>query len=317
MRRWHLMAILLPLACAFVLSSGCTRQRGPVLQPVLPGTDAQPTISPQEPASTAVGGKVEPLSPRPGALLARPDPPVRALVTLEVSFELACLQMELDGNPVSPDIFLWDKDHDTVRWVVWYQAAKLEDGEHAVKLVIQDISGISLEAEWDFSILAAEPLIVEDPMTITLYFADDPLVMCGFPGVFPAYLTPVKRTIPRTVSAARAAVEQLIVGPLPHDGDVVRTLPAQSRLRSINIRDGVCYVDFNQDFDRYHPGGSLGGAITISSLVWTLTEFPAISQVMILVEGHPWCEGHFDLSEPVGRHALIPPETVRVPACPR
>jgi hypothetical protein len=38
----------------------------------------------------------------------------------------------------------------------------------------------------------------------------------------------------------------------------------------------------------------------MQSLVFTLTQFPGIEKVLVLVEGEPWSDGHFIWEEPLG-----------------
>ena len=128
-------------------------------------------------------------------------------------------------------------------------------------------------------------------VTLTLYFGDRNA----------EFLRPELRKIPKPVSLAEAIVRELINGPARND--LVRTVPAETELLSIEIKEGTAYVDFSDEIQTRHPGGSTGEAFTVNSIVNSLTELPEIKQVVFLVEGKPieTLAGHLDLSEPVGR----------------
>ncbi|QUI23886.1 GerMN domain-containing protein [Vallitalea pronyensis] len=71
----------------------------------------------------------------------------------------------------------------------------------------------------------------------------------------------------------------------PNNEDEVSTIPEGTKVISTSISEGVCYVDFNNDFITKHPGGSTGENLTIYSIVNTLTELPDIKKVQFLIEG--------------------------------
>lgn len=100
---------------------------------------------------------------------------------------------------------------------------------------------------------------------------------------------------------AKYIMEQLIVG--PKNTDLLPTVPAETKIRDIKIKDGVCYVDLSSDFVTKHNGGSLGEVMTIQSIVNSLTEIPEIKKVQFLIEGEKEQEfkGHVDFSQPFER----------------
>jgi len=135
---------------------------------------------------------------------------------------------------------------------------------------------------------------------VVLYFAD------------PSgnYLVPEKRPLPKVEGLARATVEELIKGPAPGSPNLP-TIPKGTVLRDINVRpDGLCRVDFSRELIKNHSGGSLGETLTVYSIVNTLTQFPTIKQVQILVEGQLvlTIAGHVDVSSAMTRNeSLIKP----------
>jgi len=322
MTRWYGLVCLLIMVTLFFGMGGCASSQ----PPQQPEPEAKPPVEPSPipfvPATPAKPSAhsllITPVSP--GVFgqeeLAKRDPLIRAVVEVKSGFKLACLSMEVDGDSVTPKVYKWDSSNGTERLVIWYQSAPLADGVHTAKVSATNTEGVSVSKEWSFRVKPADPPLVKDPISVTLYFADNPLVVVGFEGPYPCYLMPVSRDIPRTSSVALAVVEELIKGPLPHEGELSRTVPAQAGVKSVNIKDGICYVDFTKEFALYHPGGTTGGGITLASLVWTLTEFPSIDKVVIWVEGELWQEGHFDLTEPLGRGATLEMTALDIPVCP-
>ncbi len=132
-------------------------------------------------------------------------------------------------------------------------------------------------------------------LTIVLYFGNEE-----------GYLTAEKRVIPKTPGVARAAMNELIKGPTAQSG-LYATIPPGTRLMDIKIEDGLATVDFSEAIKSKHPGGSAGESLTIGSIVNTLTQFPTVQKVQILVEGRvvETLAGHLDISKPLERQAGI------------
>jgi germination protein M len=98
----------------------------------------------------------------------------------------------------------------------------------------------------------------------------------------------------------RIVLEELIKG--PQRGDLSPTIPRGVKVLSVEIREGTAYVDFSQEMQTQHPGGAAGEAMTINSIVNTLTEFVYIQRVKMTVEGEPMLIEHAFLEEPVERN---------------
>ena len=116
-------------------------------------------------------------------------------------------------------------------------------------------------------------------------------------------LLPVKRKV-RPLAAEdkyTAAVKSLMEG-TKEKGKIV-IIPKQAKLRSVKLVNGVAKVDFSQDLVKHFVGGSTGEEMLVGSVVNTLTEFPEVKQVQILIEGSPveTLAGHMDLSTPLSR----------------
>ncbi|TYZ24546.1 GerMN domain-containing protein [Selenomonas ruminis] len=119
-------------------------------------------------------------------------------------------------------------------------------------------------------------------------------------------LIAVKRTIKSDDAGKYAeAMKSLLQG--PKDKGQIAVIPKQAKLRSVKVKDDVAYVDFSQDLVKQFTGGSTGEEMLVGSVVNTLTDFPEIKKVQILVEGKKieTLAGHMDLSAPIARMANL------------
>lgn len=134
-----------------------------------------------------------------------------------------------------------------------------------------------------------------DTMHVTVYHATKDAM----------YLVPEVHTVPKTPHPAQDAVELLLSN--PKNSELIRVLPEGTKLRGLNIKDHVAYVDFNDKLIKNGVGGSATEMLTVGAIVNTLTEFPEIHKVQILIEGKKidTLYGHMDLSEPLGRSEQI------------
>ncbi|MBQ8541013.1 MAG: GerMN domain-containing protein [Clostridia bacterium] len=85
-----------------------------------------------------------------------------------------------------------------------------------------------------------------------------------------------------TVDMANFALSHLISG--PDDSDFVKTLPENTNLLSLTVKDSVANVDFSEDFATYTGIDEL---LARFSVVRTLCDIPGISKVSITVKGMP------------------------------
>ncbi len=101
------------------------------------------------------------------------------------------------------------------------------------------------------------------------------------------YLLPVTVLQPWTEGVARAALEKLIQGPTPAEEirfGLSSPLPPQTSILGINIRGGLCRVDFSRTFLDYDPGMERE---VLASVIHTLLQFNTVNEVEIVVEGSP------------------------------
>ncbi|RQD78717.1 MAG: hypothetical protein D5R97_00075 [Candidatus Syntrophonatronum acetioxidans] len=117
---------------------------------------------------------------------------------------------------------------------------------------------------------------LKDTSQVVVYF-------CGWGEGDLTYMVPVTRVIPSTSNLVEGALKELLKGPRP-DTELYSDLNPQAEINSITLEEGVATVDFNKDFLIY-DGGVKGEENIIKQIVLTLTQFPEIKEVRILVEG--------------------------------
>lgn len=136
--------------------------------------------------------------------------------------------------------------------------------------------------------------LVGETKEVVLYFSDQAGEMLALE----------TRAIAKVEGIARATVQELLAGPSVESG-LLPTIPVGTKLTDINVRpDGLCIVDFSSELVDNHPGGSLNEELTVYSIVNTLTQFPTIQEVQILVDGQKVesIAGHLDVSTTMARN---------------
>jgi spore germination protein GerM len=111
------------------------------------------------------------------------------------------------------------------------------------------------------------------------------------------YFTRIDRdgTILRTKASRKIAVSDspmldslkaLLSGPTMEEQrqGLMSLIPKDTRILSATVRGNTAYISFSEDF-LYNTYGVEGYAAQLRQIVWTLTEFPNINDVQILIEG--------------------------------
>ena len=116
--------------------------------------------------------------------------------------------------------------------------------------------------------------------TLTLYFANDE----------GKALIKVNRTLRynTNISLEKLVVEQLVSGPVDKKNkenttSIFPTLNPEIKIISVNIKDGICYVNLNNAF--LTLAGNVTADVAIYSLVNSLTELPGVVNVQLAVDG--------------------------------
>jgi spore germination protein GerM len=128
------------------------------------------------------------------------------------------------------------------------------------------------------------------------------------PGQVGDLLYPERYSIKREagVSPAAAALGALIKEKPLEEGHA-NIFPPGTRLIALRIKDGLAEADFSKEILQGGVGGSLGEMLLVASIVNTLTEFPEISSVQLLVEGQKidTVGGHTDVRDPLRRNESL------------
>lgn len=111
----------------------------------------------------------------------------------------------------------------------------------------------------------------------------------------------------RNTSVQKLIVEQLLKG--PRSDDCRGTLPPDTLLLGVSLRDGICYVNFDEGF--LAQGYTVDPALVIYSIVNSLTEEDEVQMVQISVNGESDVkfQNVVDLSKPFVRNMDMVEET--------
>ncbi len=80
-------------------------------------------------------------------------------------------------------------------------------------------------------------------------------------------------------------MEALLAGPNALETDIGwgTSIPADTELLDINIRDGIAIVDLSAEFEQ--GSGTLAEVMRVAQVVFTLTQFDSVSAVSFRIEG--------------------------------
>ncbi len=121
-------------------------------------------------------------------------------------------------------------------------------------------------------------------------------------------LIPVMKKIPWEEGIAKGALMQLVDEPvLREDLSVVGLmpiLPPNTDIIGMSINEGICRVDFSENLLSYET--EVEEKALVKSIVYTLTEFEAINEVQILVNGNTMNKLKFGtrIDEPLQRENI-------------
>lgn len=134
--------------------------------------------------------------------------------------------------------------------------------------------------------------LTEDEANITLYFSD----------MNAENLVPEIRRVKvrRGDSLEKLVMQELIRGPEVQESGY--TVPPETKIRSIETKDKVCFVNLSSDFVTKNNVGSSAEQLTIYSIVNSLTELSGIDKVQFLIEGEKKdVYLHMTINEPIER----------------
>lgn len=114
------------------------------------------------------------------------------------------------------------------------------------------------------------------------------------------FYVPVTRVLSPRDDPVKASLLELLKGPRRGSG-LFSDIPPETKVLALHVEDNVVIVDFSREI-LYYGGGLTGEQNVISQVVLTLTEYPEVEKVKILIEGKERIlpEGT-DLSLPLSR----------------
>jgi hypothetical protein len=121
-------------------------------------------------------------------------------------------------------------------------------------------------------------------------------------------LVPVVRKIDVRPGPMAEALNALLRGPTREEKDkgLVSLIPEGSKLQSASVKDGVAHLSFNESF-RFNSYGREGYQGQMRQIIFSITEFPTITAVQILIDGklvqYLGPEG-FNVGKPLGRDSF-------------
>ncbi|MFH0854504.1 MAG: GerMN domain-containing protein [bacterium] len=97
---------------------------------------------------------------------------------------------------------------------------------------------------------------------------------------------PVEREVPKTQAAARAALEELLKGPIDEDKkqDFFTNINSGVKIQKLTVENGVAKVDFDEQLE-FQVGGSCRVAAIRAQITETLKQFPTVNKVIISING--------------------------------
>lgn len=97
-------------------------------------------------------------------------------------------------------------------------------------------------------------------------------------------------------SQEKVVVEKIVKG--PEKGERFPVISPNTEVRSVSVKDGICYVNFNEEF--LNTNYKVDPYVTIYALVNSIVENCSAGQVQILVNGETKVtyQGSVDLSQP-------------------
>ena len=92
-----------------------------------------------------------------------------------------------------------------------------------------------------------------------------------------------KVTLSQKESEEMRVLKELLKG--PEKNFLTKTIPDETKILSVETKEGVCFVNLSQEFISKHIGGSNSEMLTVYSIVNSLTELENVDKVQFLIEG--------------------------------
>lgn len=201
-------------------------------------------------------------------------PPDARLISVELEDTIATVNMSKEFDRGSDIEKLWS------RYTLISTLCSI-DGVRKTKILVGGEEIVSIATGEALGALGKEDIIIDAPptennrKTITLYFADENAT----------YLKPETRTLSLKSNETE---EYLIVSEIingPKNDRLYKTVSSDVKIRSVETREGVCFVNLSEDFVTKSTGGSTKESFAIFSIVNSLCRLENVDKVQFLIEG--------------------------------
>lgn len=98
--------------------------------------------------------------------------------------------------------------------------------------------------------------------------------------------SPVTRAVKVSNSPLTDTLRILLQGPTAEEQrrGLITLIPPGTKLLSAQVRGSTAYISFSEEF-QFNTYGMEGYVAQLREIIWTVTEFPNIADVQILIEG--------------------------------
>lgn len=166
----------------------------------------------------------------------------------------------------------------------------------ALKLILMVAAAVALAwGVWNYAALQNELAELKETQLTPEQQTEDVVIYLVQSEPTDFHLVPVRRQLGGPASPA-AALQALLNGPLAHE-ELFGAVPHTAKLLSLEVEDGLAVADFSRELVTDFNGGAQLESYLVKAIVNTLTEFPQIQEVQILVEGK--------VVESIGGHILV------------
>jgi hypothetical protein len=119
--------------------------------------------------------------------------------------------------------------------------------------------------------------------------------------------TRVIRPMPATDSPLADTVQLLLRGPTVDERNrgLITLIPPDTQVLSAQVRGSTAYLSFSEDF-QFNTYGVEGYIGQLRQIIWTVTEFPNVADVQILIEGRriDYLGERIAIGSPLDRNSL-------------
>ncbi len=154
---------------------------------------------------------------------------------------------------------------------------------HMIEVVVEEGEVVSAITDQAFDEIKGE--MIEEAMPDELEMID---ISVYFVRVIDGQesLAEVVRPVPYTVETARAAMEELLKGPMPDEEEqgYSTAINEGTELQDIRIENNIAFVDFNEELQE-GVAGSAWVTMIRSQISTTLTQFDTVNDVVISING--------------------------------